>query len=197
MQFGVLRGALVVELHVVPVDLGADGLVDVEVRAARVDGLAREPRRDRGVRDDVLARGELSAKSRGEGLQPRDRAAIVEGGEVLVVDINAIYVVLLDPCSHRVGDLGRVSARAGRSLGRTESGDEQADACGLVSGLDAGTGGCVEGCPFLCLINGTRCKEERHDEGVVTLEERGTLESPHWKESIENHDQTSVGNEAT
>ena len=70
-----------------PVNQGAYGRVNSQVSASGVALL--EPRSDRGVRDDIVRGGKLSAKLLREGDEPVDcsRSATVERVEVLVVDL--------------------------------------------------------------------------------------------------------------
>lgn len=80
----------VVELDVVPVDDVADGLMDLEVTPSAPFGAGGEPGSKRGMSDDVRSLRKESTKLSGESDEPvlRGASAGIEGGQVLIIDIN-------------------------------------------------------------------------------------------------------------
>jgi hypothetical protein len=123
---GVLGRALVVELDVVPVDEITNLGVDLVVCVGEL--LLREPGSERGVGEDELVGGELSAEGLGEVDEPllSDTVVGVHAVKVLVVNINTVEKVVLNVGGKVLCNGGRVSS--GGDISGTESRDDEADA---------------------------------------------------------------------
>ena len=156
-----------------PVDERADVLVDLDVRSGLELVAGGEPRGERGVREDVLALGERLAEGRGEVRDPLLglAVALVHRREVLVVDIDAVEAVALDPLGHGVSRVDCVRARGGGEVGRAEGGGDDLDACLVVLVLLRGLLGGGERSPVGGLVDGALKGQEGQRNNVVALGE--------------------------
>ena len=154
-----------------PVDERADVLVDLHVRAPLELVVGREPRREGRVGEDVLALRQRLPQRRREVRHPLLglAVALVDRGEVLVVDVDAVQAVGLDPLGHAVRDADGVRARGRRGVGRAERGRDDADPRFGVLGLLCGLCVCGEGSPVACLVYCAVEGEERQRCDVEAL----------------------------
>ena len=112
--------------------------------------------------EDVLALRERLPEGLGERRDPllRRTVALVHRRQVLVVDINAVQAVRLDPRGHRVTGADGVCVRGGGGVGRTEGGGDDLDAGLGVLVILGGLGGSGEGGPVTGLVDGAlECQE--------------------------------------
>ena len=123
-----------------PVDLGPDVLVDGQVRAGGELLTVREPGREGRVGEDELALRQRLAerlRERGDPLL-RGAVALVHRVQVLVVDVDAVELIVLDELGHRVAGSDGIRL-CGRGLVRlAERGDDELDARLRVPGLERG-----------------------------------------------------------
>ena len=154
-----------------PVDERADALVDLHVGTGGELMGGGEPGRKGRVREDVLALGERLAERRREVRDPLLSApgAAVHRREVLVVDVDTVEAVGLDPLGHGVRGGDRVHARGGGGVGRAEGGRDDLDAGLVVLVLLRGLGAGRERGPVARLVDGTLAGEERERDDVVAL----------------------------
>ena len=140
--------------------------------------VGREPRRKRGVREDVLALRQGLTQRRGEVRDPLLGLAVtaVHRRQVLVVDIDTVEAVALDPLRHRVGGVDGVRARGGGGVGRAERGRDDLDAGLVVLVLLGRLLGRGERGPVGGLVDGALEGQEGERDDVVALEgERGRM----------------------
>ena len=154
-----------------PVDERADVLVDSHVGSGGELVVGSEPWREGRVREDVLALGKRLPEGLREGGDPLlcRAVALVHRRQVLVVDINAVEAVRLDPCSHRVACADGVRVRGGGGVGRAERGGDDLDAGLGVFVLLGGLGGSGEGGPVAGLVDGALECEEGQRNDIVAL----------------------------
>ena len=154
-----------------PVDERADVLVDSHVGSGGELVVGSEPWREGRVREDVLALGKRLPEGLRERRNPllRRAVALIHRRQVLVVDINAVEAVGLDPCGHCVAGADRVRVRGGRCVSCAERGGNDLDASLGVLVLLGGLGGGGEGSPVAGLVNGALECQERQRNDVVTL----------------------------
>lgn len=102
----------VVELNVVPVNQGPDLGIDQEHSSTAPAAVGLEPGSEGGTSDDVAARGQGSTEGGEEGDEPflRRTGPAIECSFVLVVHVNAVKVILLDPGGKGVRSVGGVSS---------------------------------------------------------------------------------------
>lgn len=81
----------------------------------------------------------------------------------LVVDVNTIQTVLLDPRSHGVSGCDRISTGGRRYVGGSECRDHEFDPSSSILGFDAGALCRSECGPDLCVIPSSFKEEERKD----------------------------------
>ena len=157
-----------------PVDLRADVLVDRQVRAGGELLVVREPRREGRVREDELALGQRLAERAGEGNDPLlgPAVALVHRREVLVVDVDAVELLLLDEARHRVRAPRRVDALGRRLVRLAERGDDDLDAGLVVLVLLRGLVCSGEGSEPASLVEGALEGEEGERNDVVALKKR-------------------------
>ena len=154
-----------------PVDERPDVLVDLHVGTSLELVGGSEPGREGRVGEDVVALGQGLAEGLSELDDPLLRlpGATVHRREVLVVDVDTVEAVSLDPLRHGVGGADSVRARGGGGVGRTEGGSDDLDA-GLVVLVLLGlllSGG--ERGPVVGLVDGALAGEERERNNVVAL----------------------------
>ena len=161
--------ATVMETH--PVDLSADVLVDGQVRAGGELLVGREPGRERRVREDELALGQRLAerlRERGDPLLRR-AVALVHRREVLVVDVDAVELLVLDELGHRVTRADGVRLRGRGRVRLAERGDDDVDPGLRVLGLLGRTLVCGERSECASLVERTVERQERQRNDVVAL----------------------------
>ena len=154
------------------VDLGPNVLVHRHVRSRRKLLVGGHPRGERRVRQDELALRELLAERLGEGGDPRLRCAIalVHGGQVLVVDVDAVELVVEDELCHGVRGADGVRTGGRGLVGLAECGGDDVDACGGVLSLLGRLCGGVKVGVVLHLVPGTGESEEREVDDVPALQ---------------------------
>ena len=87
----------------------------------------------------------------------------------LVVDIDTVQVVLLDPCGHGVGCANGVSAGRSRGVGGAEGGYDKLNTRRCILGLDARPLAGAEANPFLGLVPRSFNQKEGERENVEAL----------------------------
>ncbi len=131
-----------------------------------------EPRRERRVRQDVLALRQRHAQRRREVRHPLLRSAVapVHRRQVLVVDVDPVQPVRLHPLRHRVRRVHRVRAGGRGRVSRAERGGDDLDAGLVVLGLlrRLARGG-ERGVPARLVEGALECEERERDD-VVALE---------------------------
>ena len=139
--------------------------------------VGREPRRKRGVREDVLALRQGLTQRRGEVRDPLLGLAVtaVHRRQVLVVDIDTVEAVALDPLRHRVGGVDGVRARGGGGVGRAERGRDDLDAGLVVLVLLGRLLGRGERGPVGGLVDRALEGQERERNDVVALAKHGCM----------------------
>ena len=158
-----------------PVDERADILVDLHVCARRELVVRREPRRKRRMGQDVLALRQRLPEGPREVRHPLLRRTVtpVHRREVLVVDVDPVQPVSLDPLRHRVRSVYGVRAGGRGGVGRAECGRDDLDAGVVVFGLFGGLVCGGERGPVACLVEGAGEGEEGQRDDVVALDGRG------------------------
>ena len=126
------------------------------------------------MRKDVLALGEGLPECRGEVRNPLRGGAIatVHRSKILVVDVDTIQAVRLDPLRHRVSGVDGVGPRGRGGVGRAERGRDDLDASLVVLVLLCGLVPRGEGGEPACLVQGTLEGEEGERDDVVALKKR-------------------------
>ena len=124
------------------------------------------------MRQNELALRKLLTERLGEGGDPRLRRAIalVHGGQVLVVDVNAVELVVEDELCHGVRGADGVRAGGRGLVGLAECGGDDVDACCGVLSLLGRLGGGVKVGIVLHLVPGTGEGKEREVDDVPALQ---------------------------
>ena len=134
----------------------------------------REPGGEGRVREDVLALRQRLPQSGREVRNPllRSPVAPVHRSKILVVDVDTIQAVRLDPLRHRVRSVDGVRAGGRGGVGRAECGCDDLDASLVVLVLLRGLVGGGKGGEPAGLVEGTLESEEGECDDVVALKDR-------------------------
>ena len=168
---------LVVELDVVEGNAVSSLLVDIDVGSSGVVAARGEPGGDGGVRDEERL-GKLVSELLLESNEPALGLVRVHRRHVLVVNVDTVEAVLLDPSRELLSGRGGVSSVGSRRVGGSKGRDHERDASGMVLVEDLLSVRSIERLPSLSVVDGAGLGHPKgEDESVVVgqIRSRGQL----------------------